>query len=202
MGILGLSVWKILTFNYRYSCQHSRFRYLQQPSRVAFHGLRNALLPHCSVGNVLDFGTELSPVTFWTQPPVNQWAVTLSLDDGCFWAYILIDIGWLLSSSLRSDLRTLIEGLGCFPLHHGRCSSWCVCWLITQKDIRSLVGFNITFVMPTHPELYPPLRWNQQPTYIGFAENQLSPSLIGLSPLTTDHPSVLQHARVRSFNRD
>ena len=30
---------------YRYSCQHSHFRYLQQPSRATFNGLRNALLP-------------------------------------------------------------------------------------------------------------------------------------------------------------
>ena len=30
---------------YRYSCQHSHFRYLQQPSRVTFAGLRNAPLP-------------------------------------------------------------------------------------------------------------------------------------------------------------
>ena len=29
----------------RYSCQHSHFRYLQQPSRVTFAGLRNAPLP-------------------------------------------------------------------------------------------------------------------------------------------------------------
>lgn len=30
---------------YRYSCQHSHFRYLQQPSRITFSGLRNAPLP-------------------------------------------------------------------------------------------------------------------------------------------------------------
>ena len=30
---------------YRYSCQHSLFRYLQQFSRIIFAGLRNALLP-------------------------------------------------------------------------------------------------------------------------------------------------------------
>ncbi len=30
---------------YRYSCQHSRFRYLQRTSRAAFTGLRNAPLP-------------------------------------------------------------------------------------------------------------------------------------------------------------
>src|SRR6202140_5983737 len=29
----------------RYSCQHSHFRYLQQASRLAFAGLRNAPLP-------------------------------------------------------------------------------------------------------------------------------------------------------------
>ena len=29
----------------RYSCQHSHFRYLQQPLQVAFAGLRNAPLP-------------------------------------------------------------------------------------------------------------------------------------------------------------
>ena len=31
----------------RYSCQHSRFRYLQQSSQITFTGLRNAPLP-CS----------------------------------------------------------------------------------------------------------------------------------------------------------
>ena len=31
---------------YRYSCQHSHFRYLQQGFPLAFTGLRNALLPH------------------------------------------------------------------------------------------------------------------------------------------------------------
>lgn len=32
---------------YRYSCQHSHFRYLQHASRHTFTGLRNAPLPHC-----------------------------------------------------------------------------------------------------------------------------------------------------------
>ena len=31
---------------YRYSCQHSHFRYLQRPSQDTFTGLRNAPLPH------------------------------------------------------------------------------------------------------------------------------------------------------------
>ena len=35
--------------HYRYSCQHSHFRYLQQPSQITFSGLRNALLPRDNV---------------------------------------------------------------------------------------------------------------------------------------------------------
>ena len=35
---------------YRYSCQHSHFRYLQHTSRHTFAGLRNAPLPPCKHG--------------------------------------------------------------------------------------------------------------------------------------------------------
>ena len=35
-------------------------------------------------------------------------------------------------------------------------------------------------------------------TSIDFAENQLSPSLLGLSPLSTSHPRLLPQAWVRS----
>ena len=41
--------------------------------------------------------------------------------------------------------------------------------------------------------------YQKRSTYIDFAENQLSPSLISLSPLSSNHPSILQHTRVRSF---
>ncbi|CAN0191558.1 unnamed protein product, partial [Laminaria digitata] len=34
-------------------------------------------------------------------------------------------------------------------------------------------------------------------TSIDFAEIQLSPTLIGLSPLNSSHPSILPHTRVR-----
>ena len=49
--------------HYRYSCQHSHFRYLQQPLQVTFIGLRNAPLPrtHLCV-HTLSFGAWLSPV--------------------------------------------------------------------------------------------------------------------------------------------
>ena len=50
--------------HYRYSCQHSHFRYLQQTSQSTFTGLRNAPLPsddfhHRSAAS----GYGLSPVT-------------------------------------------------------------------------------------------------------------------------------------------
>lgn len=38
-------------------------------------------------------------------------------------------------------------------------------------------------------------------TEIYFAENQLSPGLIGLSPLATAPPRILQHPRVRPLGK-
>jgi hypothetical protein len=43
----------------RYSCQHSRFRYLQHPLRDTFAGLRNAPLP--LLKGVHSFGARLEP---------------------------------------------------------------------------------------------------------------------------------------------
>ena len=55
---------------YRYSCQHSRFRYLQHTLRYTFTGLRNAPLPRAvnctSSASVHGF----SPVTFSAQRPL------------------------------------------------------------------------------------------------------------------------------------
>ena len=46
---------------YRYSCQHSHFRYLQRLSRAAFAGLRNAPLPRIAKLCTRSFGTRLEP---------------------------------------------------------------------------------------------------------------------------------------------
>ena len=46
---------------YRYSCQHSHFRYLQHPSRDTFTGLRNAPLPRIHKECTRSFGTWLEP---------------------------------------------------------------------------------------------------------------------------------------------
>ena len=47
---------------YRYSCQHSHFRYLQQALRLTFTGVRNAPLPRTPKVYTLSFGIPLSPV--------------------------------------------------------------------------------------------------------------------------------------------
>jgi hypothetical protein len=51
---------------YRYSCQHSRFRYLQPASRQTFAGLRNAPLPRARLAARPSAASVrgLSPVTF------------------------------------------------------------------------------------------------------------------------------------------
>src|SRR6266481_3022559 len=47
---------------YRYSCQHSRFRYLQHTSRCTFAGLRNAPLPRTRLrAHIRSFGAWLEP---------------------------------------------------------------------------------------------------------------------------------------------
>ena len=76
---------------YRYSCQHSHFRYLQAASRRPFTGLRNAPLPRASTLAASVYG--LSPVTFSAQKPLFRpvscyaffkgWLL-LSQPPGCF----------------------------------------------------------------------------------------------------------------------
>jgi len=46
---------------YRYSCQHSHFRYLQGRSRFPFTGLRNAPLPRVPEVHTRSFGARLEP---------------------------------------------------------------------------------------------------------------------------------------------
>ena len=52
---------------YRYSCQHSHFRYLQQTSRFTFTGLRNAPLPLAPMRKSASSVYGLSPVTLLAQ---------------------------------------------------------------------------------------------------------------------------------------
>ena len=49
-----------------------------------------------------------------------------------------------------------------------------------------------------HPVALPPANMSRGSTSIDFGENQLSPGLIGLSPLPTSHPSGFQPTPVRA----
>ena len=52
---------------YRYSCQHSHFRYLQHTLRCTFAGLRNAPLPRALARTPAASVRGFSPVTFSAQ---------------------------------------------------------------------------------------------------------------------------------------
>ena len=60
----GVSVSHTL---YRYSCQHSHFRYLQPASQLTFTGLRNAPLPLAVNCKPISSANGFSPVTFSAQ---------------------------------------------------------------------------------------------------------------------------------------
>ena len=77
---------------YRYSCQHSHFRYLQTTSRSTFTGLRNAPLPLAHTCKSISSVYDLSPGTFSAQDgltrPVSCYAffkgwLLLSQPPGC-----------------------------------------------------------------------------------------------------------------------
>ena len=54
---------------------------------------------------------------------------------------------------------------------------------------------------PRPSSALPPPDMPRGTTSIVFGENQLSPRLIGLSPLPTAHPNIFQHERVRPSTR-
>ena len=76
--------------HYRYSCQHSHFRYLQQPSQATFNGLRNAPLPRTHKCAPQASVHRLAPLNLPRRPtrPVSYYAffkgwLLLSQPPGC-----------------------------------------------------------------------------------------------------------------------
>jgi len=75
---------------------------------------------------------------------LDQWAVTLSLKDGCFQAYLLAVLIVSLRFTLSIHLGALIGGLGFFPLVHGSYHSQTVCHC-KKQSIQSLSKFSKNF---------------------------------------------------------
>ena len=97
-------------------------------------------------------------------------------------------------------LGTLAGDLGCFPLVHEADPSWTHC-RPTFPGIRSLVGFGTPFGALAQSVSLPPGRNERRCTSMHFGENELSRNAIGFSPLSTPHPTVLQHRLVRASRR-
>ena len=98
----------------------------------------------------------------------------------------------------QRPLRGLSCGSGFFPSRR---------WTLSLSDclpryMRQAFGVWLGLVPATparaHPVALPPANTPRGSTSIDFGENQLSPGLIGLSPLPTSHPSGFQPTPVRS----
>ena len=98
----------------------------------------------------------------------------------------------------QRPLRGLSCGSGFFPSRR---------WTLSLNDclpgsIRQVFGVWLGLVGRSgpraHPVALPPANNSRGSTSIDFGENQLSPGLIGLSPLPTSHPSGFQPTPVRA----
>ena len=68
----------------RYSCQHSHFRYVQPTLSVDLHPLTERSPTTWDKSQVRSFGVMLEPRYIFAAESLDQWAITLSLKDGCF----------------------------------------------------------------------------------------------------------------------
>ena len=93
--------------------------------------------------------------------------------------------------------------LGSFPLAAGHYRSATASRALIRQVFGVWLGLVGASLPRAHPVALPPadiigLRRSRGSTSIDFGENQLSPGLIGLSPLPTSHPSGFQPTPVRA----
>jgi hypothetical protein len=93
--------------------------------------------------------------------------------------------------------------LGSFPLAAGHYRSATASRALIRQVFGVWLGLVESSTPRAHPVALPPadMYWlapSRGSTSIDFGENQLSPGLIGLSPLPTSHPSGFQPTPVRA----
>ena len=136
----------------------------------------------------------LVPVIFGAGS-LEQWAITHSLKDCCFWANLLIVYAIPPPSPLSNYLGALTSNLGCFPLDieaYPPTSHW----LTKRLSIQSLPWFGTTLAARTKTVALPLRKNINRCASTHFGEIQLAPDSIGISPLTTTHPLFFQQQSV------
>ena len=98
---------------------------------------------------------------------------------------------------LSLNFGTLAVALGSFPLGHGPYRS-CPHSRVCHTGIRSSSGFGTVVTALAQLVALPPADSFRGCPSRHFGEYELSPSLIGLSPLSTAHPSSFQPTLVRT----
>ena len=136
----------------------------------------------------------LVPVIFGAGP-LEQWAITHSLKDCCFWANLLIVYATPPPLSLSNYLGALAGNLGCFPLDIEAYPPMSH-WLTKCLSIQSLPWFGTTLAARTKTVALPLKRNISRCASTHFGEIQLAPDSIGISPLTTTHPLFFQQQSV------
>ena len=136
----------------------------------------------------------LVPVIFGAGS-LEQWAITHSLKDCCFWANLLIVSAIPPPLPLSNYLGALASNLGCFPLDIEAYPPMSH-WLTKCLSIQSLPWFGTTLAARTKTVALPLRRNINRCASTHFGEIQLAPDSIGISPLTTTHPLFFQQQSV------
>ena len=196
---------KVFTWICAYSIRHPHFLALHPTFPRGLQGTKNALLPRIlrcrpSFGGPLNpdhsrriHAGRVSYYALFKGMAASKPTSSLSRH------------GHILRYTQR-PLRGLSCGSGFFPSRRWTLSlSGCL-----PRSISQVFGVWLGLVEATPPRAHPvalppanirPLGPPRGSTSIDFGENQLSPGLIGLSPLPTSHPSGFQPTPVRASTR-
>jgi len=105
--------------------------------------------------------------------------------------------------SLSNNLGTFILVLGCFPFESGPYQSlsdyFSFSYDFSRLDTIDRISFSPNKTKSTISSAVLSKKLEKCSTNIVFAENQLFPSSIGFSPLTTNHWCPLQRTTIQSI---